>query len=693
MKRLSILFLLYLVCSYACAQIQIGVVKTPTRRNVNGTWTKGQYISNATISILLKNNNAKQSFRSGNQGKFSFTVSSPFFVTSVVANKGTYTFLDADFSKKERRYSSNDIEILVDDPAVLAKVREEAIAYERSKIRKQIRAKEDEIEELKEANKLTLAEYNKLLGELNEYRKSSEAIVQQIAEIYATTDFDKLDEFNQKLLAFVEEGNFASADSLLKTQGSKEDLFAKIKSEEAAIKKTEEEVNRAKEYYNKEKEALAQRLYSEHLMFLQKPLMQDSALYCLKLRADLDTTNIRAMFDYANLAQEQRITADAIKYYNICLMQDKDIENKAVILQRMANTLSNVNADMSIDYALKSFVILDSLVKANQNVDSNKRRLCSVYNALANAYNRNNNTELAEKYYLLAIQTIKNIGFEDKETAVSLISNEYGLGLLYINAHKYSLAKQTLLESHDNYIHWFSDSKEESKLNIIINILIELGTSEGEAGNIEASINYFKEAEPYYYHLVENNPKAHRHTGSILYNNLGSAFLSVRRYVEAEDAFRKAWTIANESFTENPMLQNELFSIVTYGNLGLATSKLENKSIEGYRMITESIERMERYYTMNKDVFKPFYLCLIQQKAEALITCKNFKESMETLEFAMSIDENSANNWEIKGVILLENGDFNNAIDCWKKVLELDPEFNCNRSDLYLQLKAKGLIE
>lgn len=299
MKRILLILMVLLFAGTTFAQTQQGFVKIPTRRNADGSWRKGGYVQGATVGIQFVNK-SKQSYVSGNDGHFSFSVSSPqFFVSSVTAKKGTFTFADADFSKKQWSYSKNPLEILVDDPDVLAKAREEGISKERAKLRKQIRAQEDEIEELKAANKITTEEYNRMLDQLDQYRKSSEEIVRQIAEVYVTTDYDNLSPFNSQLLQYIEDGDYHRVDSLLKTKGNREDIYADIMRRKEAIRETREDLEKAEAYDAMDTKDFAQRLYYEHLSFLQQPMMQDSALHCLKLRADLDTTNVEAVWDYA----------------------------------------------------------------------------------------------------------------------------------------------------------------------------------------------------------------------------------------------------------------------------------------------------------------------------------------------------------------------------------------------------------
>lgn len=600
MKRIICGLIVLITAITTYAQTQQGVVKTPTRRNVNGTWTKGQYIANATIGILFANNNAKQSYRSGNQGKFSFSVASPFYVTSVVANKGTYTFLDADYSKKQRKYSANEIEVLVDDPEVLSKVREEAIAYERGKIRQQIRAKEDEIENLKAKNKITISKYNKMLEELSEYRKSSEAIVQQIAEVYATTDFDKMDEFNQKLLAFVEEGNFASADSLLKTQGSKEEQFAKIKSEEAAIKKTEDEVNRAKEYNYKEKESLAQRLYSEHLMYLQKPLMQDSALYCLKLRADLDTTNVTWTYDYAALSNDKHQYDDAIKYYRMSARNALEQEREDLFIYTFAEIAHIYDLREQFEEELellKELIHRGDLLNKSNPLYSIK--LDFLYWQLANYYRRMSQFDKAaewlkkcndiergqpkytevEKQYgrlenLIAIGNLYCGISMPKEALSHLLkgrnmldslyvnypNNKYrryelrlelNIGLAYDNLQEYDKALTHYVRSYDILKELYHNDPDTYR-PMIAEACRNIGFTYYYTGDIENSIGFMEQSMLFYEEQHKKDPLYNAIGYCEIINNIGYLRYIKGDYIEANESYAKSASILHPLYEKYP---------------------------------------------------------------------------------------------------------------------------------------------
>ena len=737
MKRITLFLILSFACGIANAQTQQGIVKTPTRRNVDGTWTQGQYLSNATISIRLTKNDAEQHYVSGNQGIFSFPAPSPFFVTSVVANKGTYTFIDADFSKKEQRYSTNAVEIVVDDPDLLSKVREEAEAHERKKIKEQIRAKEDEIEELKAANKLTTAEYNQMLEQLSEYRKSSEAIVKQIAEVYVTTDFDKMDEFNRQLLAFVEDGDFARADSLLKTKGSKKDEFERIKNEEAAIQKTKEELQQAEEYHEKDKKSFSDRLYSEHLMHLQRPLMQDSALYCLKMRADLDTTNMDAVFEYAFLCSKQNMFAECEKYYLICLSSYRlhnDIPSVATIQNNLGALYSALHDYASSERYYK--LALENKERLfQQNPDAYRAYLAMTQNNLGALYNDLHDYANSERYYKLALENYEQLFMQNPDAyRANLAGTQNNLGNLYNALHDYANSERYCKLALENRERLFQQNPDAYRA--------DLAGTQNNLGILYRALHDYANSERYYKLTLENyeqlfkqNPDAYRANLATTQYNLGILYSALHDYVSSERYYKLALENRERLFQQNPdayradlamIYWNMMLLYADMGNLEQYVKHLE-KSMELYSVlyaanpelyaswiielqnrkiwrllikgsIDDALSMAQSTYAMDEshELSKSYLAECYNSKAYEYANESDFANAYISIDEAISLLPNNANFYDSKGEILLMQGNSEEALEMWKKVLELNPDFLNNYPDgtnLSNGLKELGLIE
>ncbi len=279
--------------SVASAQTQRGYVKTRGRLQSNGTTIPGTRLSGATVT--LKGNN---SVTSGANGVFSFAVSNKSFCIINVRKNG-YQIYDRDLLGKIHSYSSNDLPIVMDTPDnVLA----DKLASERKirrTLQRQLTEKEDEIEALKEQHKITEEQYQKQLQALYKSQENNEKLISEMAEHYSTIDFDQVDEFQRRVAAYIQNGELTRADSLLNTKGSMEERRAQIEKNRSVLnanaeelKKRQEEQEKGEALQTKTIEDFAADCYSR-ADICKIMHDKDSAAYWLRMRADVDTLNIK----------------------------------------------------------------------------------------------------------------------------------------------------------------------------------------------------------------------------------------------------------------------------------------------------------------------------------------------------------------------------------------------------------------
>lgn len=293
MKKLSFLILLSIAgISTIFAQTQQGYVKTRGRLAANGTAIPGTRLSGA--SITFKGN---RTVISGANGAFTFAVPSKKFCVMNVQKNG-YQLYDRDLLGRTHNYSTNDLLVVMDTPDnVLA----DKLATEkkiRRTLQKQLMEKEDELESLKEQQKITEEQYRKQLQELYAAQQNDEKLISEMAERYSTLDFDQLDDFHRRVAAYIQNGELSRADSLLNTKGSMEERSAELDRENAAIEANAEALKK-----RQEEQAKSERLYARKLVDFAEDCYSrfeicklrhdnDSAAYWLELRASKDTTNV-----------------------------------------------------------------------------------------------------------------------------------------------------------------------------------------------------------------------------------------------------------------------------------------------------------------------------------------------------------------------------------------------------------------
>lgn len=291
MKRLFLIVCLLISVFAAFAQTQQGYVKTRGRLSSNGTTIPGTRLSGATITFK-----GNSTVTSGANGVFTFAVPSKTFCITNVRKNG-YQLYDPDLLGICHIYSSNDLLVVMDTPDNVLADRLESEKKIRRTLRRQLQDKEDEIEALKEQQKMTEEQYHKQLQELYDAQKKNEKLISDMAERYSTLDFDQMDDFQRRVAAYIQNGELTRADSLLNTKGGMEERSAELERESAIIKdnaevlkKRQEEQAQSEALYAKKLEDFAADCYSRYEICKLRH-DNDSAAYWLELRASKDTLN------------------------------------------------------------------------------------------------------------------------------------------------------------------------------------------------------------------------------------------------------------------------------------------------------------------------------------------------------------------------------------------------------------------
>ena len=230
MKRSIILAASLLLCLAASAQTQQGYVKTKGRM-VNGKLVPGQGLKGA--AVLIKGRTAV--LVNADDGAFSFPVAETQFKLDSVKKKG-YQLVDMDACPKTYKYSANPIYLVMETPEQQLQDKLDAERKIRRNLQKQLQAKEDEIEALKETNKISLEEYQAALMKLYEEQESNEQLITDMAKRYSELDYDQLDDFYRQVSYCIENGELTKADSLLRSRGNINAQVNSIKQRGQALK-------------------------------------------------------------------------------------------------------------------------------------------------------------------------------------------------------------------------------------------------------------------------------------------------------------------------------------------------------------------------------------------------------------------------------------------------------------------------
>ena len=604
MKKLILLSTTMLLGIMLPAQTQQGYVKTKGRM-VNGQLVPGQGLKGATVSIkgrtaVLVNTD---------DGAFSFPIAESQFRLDSVKKKG-YQLVDLDACPKTYRYSGNPLYIVMETPEQQLQDKLSAERKIRRNLKKQLQAKEDEIEALREENKISLEEYQRTMQKLYEEQESNEQLISDMAKRYSELDYDQLDEFYRQISYCIENGELMKADSLLRSRGDIKEQVNTIIQRGQTLKEEKEKLQQAEAVQQADIEEAAKRCYGFYETFYLQH-QNDSAAHYLLLRAQLDTTNVDYQNEAAKFLVEFLSEFDkATPYYQTAMRQAKlQFGEKCEWVATILYNTGMVHYYRSeLPEALEDFNQAKDIY--SELLGANHPEVATMINAIGLIHNSLGEYQTALDYFLQCAEMRKAALGEDHFDVAATYNN---IGHIYANLGEFSKAmeyqkksmgikKKILNEndpsiaiSHSNigsifyYQRDFDSAAYHLNKALEINI-IALGESHpntassyGNAAMMYTINKDYDKALAYHMKaltimqkiLGEDNPKMARY-----YSNVGTTYIYLGNHEEALKYINKALSVKKEALgEEHPDLADY------YHNIGELYYRMGDKakSIENFR--------------------------------------------------------------------------------------------------------------
>ena len=568
MKRIVFLFFILLVSFVATAQTQQGYVKTKGRLESNGTVIAGQRIAGATVTV--KGGNAVVS---GNKGTFSLVIPNNYFYLQNVQKQG-YVLTDPDVLSKQYAYSKNPLVLVLEEPSQQADDKLVAERKIRRTLQRQLQEKEDEIESLKEQQKLSDEEYRKRLRELYTQQENNERLISDMADRYSKMDFDEVDEFNRRVSQMILEGRLAEADSLLNTKGDIQGRADVLRQHQKANKLAERELEKkrkklekSKALAKKELEDLAQDCYSKYEIF-KIQYQNDSAAYYISLRANLDTTNVTWQSETAKMYQVFLCDyATALRYSERALRHNiqqvgENAVSTAVAFRNMGVISEGQNQhEKALEYYNKALPII------RNTYGEQHEELADLYISYGNVYEQQGDYSTAMDYGLKAYAVLQKTASSNKD----FVNRVYTfLGNVYSDIGDYAHAEEFLQKALEHAEKEFEEFSEQR------------GIAYQNLGRIKKLQHQYDQAQELYQKALRIYMKIfgewHDDTASI-YNNIGSALMESGKNNEATPYLQKGLDIFLRLYGE----QN-IQVAMAYVNMGSSSvyAKQYEKGLEYY---------------------------------------------------------------------------------------------------------------
>lgn len=591
MKELFAYIFFFIQVVSALAQTQQGYIRTLGRQN-----KKGEPLAN--VSIRLKGGH--NAVLSDNNGKFALVMHGKEVGESYIlqqVRKSGYQLNDAGVIGRRFAFSDkipHTIVMVSTEQLQKEKQRIETNAYKVAE--RNYEEKLAKLEQQVNDNNITKEKYRDELQSLQSSFEKYQLLIDGLADHYAHTDYDNLDEREREINICIENGELERADSLIHTLFDPVDM---LKRNKEAMAHVEQQISQAKEMIaaakiEMEKVVRQQKKEGEYLYNLYSIALarfdNEKAKYYIETRAELDSTNADWQFDAALYAHKQNQFKQASFYYTRAL---------------------NANREL-----------------AEENPQAYEPGIAAILNNLASLYVDTQHHDKGEAAYIETLEIYRRLAEEDPEKYepdVALILNN--LGLLYINMKKYNEAEVMCNEA-------LMIRRKLARENLafyepyVATTLSNIALLCSNTGRDIESERAYKEALEIYRRYAEENPLQYEPYVALTLNSLAILYHNTMRFDESEQMCIETQNIRNRSrnsvsTAHDPNVATMLNNLA---NFYYSTGRYE----ESEAMYNEALEIYEYLAKENIQVYEPYVAMVLNNLAGVYSSTKRFGDSENT---------------------------------------------------------------
>ena len=617
MKKILLTFCLFIAVVLCNAQNkeQEGIVKTRGRLDGEGKVIPGIVLPEA--SVILKGGNSTLSEKNG---EFSILLPDEKYYLQNVEKEG-YEVVDQDVLSKQYVYSKNPLVLVMETPGQQL---EDELAAER-KIRRtltrQLHEREDEIERLKEENKISVEQYREALNKLYDDHENNEQLISDMAERYSKIDFDQIDEFYVQVSNYILNGELTKADSMLNTKGNignDIETLNQLKEvnakERAELSKRQKKLEKSEAMAQHQLEDIAQRCYSKYEIFKMQH-QNDSALYYLELRANLDTANGQWIHELGKFA-----------YTYVA-----DYEKAMVCYQKALN------------------IVLDVYGEYYSGVANEYNNIACVYE-IFDDYEKS--IEYTERALMIQLVTLG-------DDHIDLQNTYSNLGVSYVNLGRYDEALEMFQKSMKIGLNHYAENHKE-----MVTTYLNIAVLYNAMGLYDESYTYYQKVLG----ILNNDNDSNVFMGKC-YHGIGANYARRGKYQESIDYLKKALDVELTIYgNKHPEVG------ATYGDLATMYMAIENYEDALFcnemsikirtRMLGENNSEMIGAYSIHG------MICMYLEKYDEALMYLN-----KSLEISISVfGENNPdllNVYERLGMIYEKRNEYEKSVEYTQKSIDI----------------------
>lgn len=540
-----IVTLLMLLSLPAVAQVQNGYVKSLGRPNAQGAALQG-------VTIRVKG--VHNAVVTGQNGKFSISMTGKkagdaYALQSV--RKTGYELVEAGMIGRNYAFSpSVTMQIVMVNSSQLQadKQRIENNAYKAAE--KNYKTKMAALQKQLGEKKITEAKYEKEVNDLQKQFEKYEALIGQMAEHYAKTDYDELDEKNKQVNQLIENGDLERAEEMINSMFDPTDVLKRAKEDRQRIDKQMaeaqalmEEAERQRQEVLKRQAKDAEYLYQLFTIAYSK-FDIDKAKEYITIRAELDPDIVEWQIFTGLFYLEVMGDYDTAMKYN----------NRALVASQKQDGEQSMNT-----------------------------ALC--YNNIASSYYYKKDYRQALDNFQKTISIWSELLGEDYEMVARAYDN---VASVYMEQGNYGEARKNLDKAFEIKKRLYGDNSPE---------LGELYLNRG--GLCEKQKDYEGAAENYskaYELFIAKYGEMHPNVGTV-YNNIGSIYGHYKDYDHALAMFSSALKIWSTTLGDNH--PNVRIVLENIGVMAMQKGDVESEKA--------NYDSALKYYTLAKDSYIRVY--------------------------------------------------------------------------------------
>ena len=561
MKKAKILLCCLLLATLSLyAQTQQGYVKTLGRPD-----KKGDALSGVTVRVKGEHNYVV----SGDDGTF-------FMLMAGKKNGDAYTLQQV--QKDGYELNENDMvgrQLAFSDkvPLTIVMVSSEQLEADKQRIennafavaQRNYQAQRDLLEQQLAANEITIEKYQKEIQQLKDKFEKYQSLIDGLAEHYAHTDYDALNEKDREISLCIENGELDRADSLIGTLFDPVDV---LKRNKEALSQIESQLGQAYDILAqayedmaavlKQQEKDAEYLFQLYTIALSK-FDNDKARYYIETRAELDTTNPGWQFNAGCFVQEQNDFAQARKYFSRALNGYKELakDNPKTYEPYLASTLNNLailykNTQHVTESEQMYLEALESYRRLSKSKPERLPYVAGTLNNLGLLYSDTQRFEESEAMYLEALKIRRRLAKTKPDTyEPSLALTLNNLAILYKNTQRFAESEALLMEALEIQKRLAKKNPQayESDLAMTLNNLAVLYANTSRQGESET---WHREVLEIYRRMAKENPKAYEPVLATTLNNLAIFYKNSQHFTESEKLHSEALEICKRLAKEDP---------------------------------------------------------------------------------------------------------------------------------------------